>query len=100
MEIPMRVAIEPRRLPMGGPSGVCNSDMRIKDLGQVWLLFCNEFLQLGNLAHLLERKNFILLVPIYGQTCGVISSIFQTRETFSMVSKHNGIYEAGHCSYH
>jgi len=73
----MRMAVEPRRLTMGSPSGVSNSDVRIKDLGQVWLLLRNELLQLGHLAHLLESKDLIFLIPIYGQTCGVIASILQ-----------------------
>jgi hypothetical protein len=52
--------------------------MGIEDFGHVWFGFCDEFLQLGHLAHLLERKDFILLVSIDCKAGRVISSIFQT----------------------
>jgi hypothetical protein len=65
---------------MGGPSGVCNTCVRIEDLCEIWLLVLDELLQLCNLANLLERKHFILLVTIHCKTCGVVSSIFESGE--------------------
>ena len=76
----MGVAVDTRWWSMGGPSGVCNTCVGIKDLGHIWLLFVDELPQLGNLANLLERKDFILLVSIYRKTGRVISSVFESRE--------------------
>ena len=49
---------------MGGPSGVSDTGVRVEDLVQVETLLLDELLQRGNLANLLHRKNFILLVTI------------------------------------
>jgi hypothetical protein len=50
--------------------------MRIEDLVHVDFRLCNELLQFGDLSHLLESKDFILLVTVNGQTCGVITTVF------------------------
>jgi len=75
------VAVDTRWWSMGGPSGVCNTCVRIEDLGHVWLLLVDELPQLGDLANLLERKDFILLVSIYRKTGRVISSVFESGKT-------------------
>jgi len=43
---------------------MCNTGMRVKDLGKIWLFLFNELLKLGNLANLLVGKDFILLITI------------------------------------
>ena len=60
----MRVAVDTRWRTVGGPSGVCNTGVRVEDLGEIWLLLLNELLQLCDLADLLERKDLVLLVAI------------------------------------
>lgn len=70
---------------MGCPSGVCNTGMRVKDLGHIWLLLLDELLQLDNLSDLLESKDLILLVSIYGQAGTVISSVFQLSNILAFV---------------
>lgn len=53
---------------MSCPASVRNAGMAIKDFGHIWLLLCNEFLELGDLADLLEGKDFIFLVSINRET--------------------------------
>jgi len=65
---------------VGGPSGVCNTAVRIEDLSKIWLLVGNQFPQLGHLANLLVRKDLILLVAVYGETSGVVATVFETGE--------------------
>jgi hypothetical protein len=76
----MRMAIESGRLTVGSPACMRDTSMRIEDLGHVDFRLCNELLQFGDLSHLLESKDFILLVTVDGQTCRVITTVFQTRE--------------------
>jgi len=75
------MAVDTRWWTVGRPSGVCDTCMRVEDLGEIWLLILDELLQFGNFANLLECKDLVLLVTIDCKTCGVISSIFQSRET-------------------
>lgn len=65
---------------MGGPSGVCNTSMRVKGLCHVDAGVGNQFTELDHLAHLFERKDLILLVTVDCETGRVVSSVFQARE--------------------
>lgn len=58
------MAIQSRRSAVRGPSCVCNTGVRIEDLGEIWLLLLDESLQFGYLAYLLESKDLVLLVTI------------------------------------
>ena len=78
--LPVGLAIESGRRTVGSPSGVCNACVRIKDLGEIWLLVLNELLELCHLADLLESENLVLLVSIYGQTSRVVATVFETGE--------------------
>ena len=51
--------------------------MRVEDLGQVWLALVDELLQFGDLAHLLECKDLILLVAVDGEPGGVVAAVFE-----------------------
>jgi len=77
----VRVAIDPAGRTVGGPSGVCNTGVVVKDLGHVGLLLLDELLQLGDLANLLVGKDLVLLVAIDGNTGGVVATVFETGET-------------------
>jgi hypothetical protein len=79
--LPVRMAVDARWWAVGRPSGVCDTRMRVEDLGEIWLLILDELLQFGNLANLLECEDLVLLVTIDCNTGGVISSVFQSRET-------------------
>ena len=68
MSVPVRVAVEAGRRTVGGPAGVCNASMRVKDLLHVWLLLGDELLQLRNLSHLFESENLVSLVTVDCQT--------------------------------
>jgi hypothetical protein len=54
--------------------------MGVEDLGQVWLLLCNELLQLCDLADFLECEDLVLLVAIDCQTSGIVAAIFESRK--------------------
>lgn len=60
------VAVVPGRLAVGSPSSVCNTSMRIEDLGHVGARVVDELSELGDLAHLFEREDFISLVTVDG----------------------------------
>lgn len=51
---------------MGGPSGVGNAGVGVKDLVKIDIGLVDELLELGNLAHLLEGENLVLLVTVDG----------------------------------
>lgn len=70
------MAVESGRRAVGRPTSVCDASMGVEDLGHVDARFGNELLELCNLAHLLERKDFILLVSINCETGGVVASVF------------------------
>jgi len=67
-DIPVRVAVQSGGWTVCGPSSVCNTGVRIKDLCQIRLLLFDELLELGHLADLLECKDLLLLVTIDCQT--------------------------------
>ena len=71
----MRVAVEARRGAVGGPSGVCNTGVRVEDLGLVELAILNELLEGGDLADLLDGKDFVLLVAVDGKTGRVVAAV-------------------------
>ena len=66
---------------MGSPAGVCNADVGVKDLCEVWLLLLNQGLELSDLSDLLEGIDLVSLVAIYGKTGGVIATVLETGET-------------------
>jgi hypothetical protein len=70
------MAVDPRWSAVSGPSGVCNASMRVKDLGEVWLLLCNELLELDDFA------NLVLLVSFYRETCRVVTAVLKTRQAY------------------
>ena len=74
------MAIEARWGSVGGPSGVCNTGVRVEDLGQVGLLLLDQSLELDNLADLLEGKDLVLLVTVYSQAGRVIATVFEPGE--------------------
>lgn len=41
----------------------------------------DQLLQLDNLSNLLKRENLVLLVAIYGNTGGVVTTVFESRKT-------------------
>jgi hypothetical protein len=53
---------------VGSPTSVGNTAMCVKDLCEIGLLLLDELLQLGDLADLLEGKDFVSLVSVDGQT--------------------------------
>ena len=66
---------------MGSPAGVCDTAVRVEDLGHVDIGLVNQLPQLGDLADLLEGNDLVLLVAIDGETGGVIATVFETRKT-------------------
>lgn len=70
---------------VSGPSGVCNSGVVVKDLGEVWLLGSDQLLQFGDFAHLFERKHLATLVAIDGKTGGVVASVLESCEAWSQL---------------
>jgi hypothetical protein len=76
----VRMAVDTGWGAVSCPSCVCNTGVRVEDLGHIWLLGRNKLLQLDDLANLLEGKDLVLLVSINSQTCGVIATVFESRQ--------------------
>lgn len=66
--VPVRMAVDARWGTVSSPSSVCNANVSVKDLCEIWLFLCNELLQLGDLADLLECEHFVSLVSVDCQT--------------------------------
>lgn len=78
MDVPVGVAVETGGGTVGGPASVCDTDVGVEDLGEVGLALINKLPQLGDLAYLLEGKDFLLLVAIDGKTGRVVPSVLET----------------------
>lgn len=66
---------------MGGPAGVCNAGVGIKDLGHIKIRLVDKLPELGNLADLLEGKDLLLLVAIDGKAGRVVAAVLETGQT-------------------
>lgn len=66
--VPVRVAIDARWRTVGGPTSVCDTNVGIEDLCEVWLLLLDELLELCDLANFLECENLVSLVSVDCQT--------------------------------
>lgn len=62
---------------MRRPASVGDAGVRVEDLGGVRLRVLDELLELGHLPDLFEGEDLILLVPIDGQTGGIITTILE-----------------------
>lgn len=80
----MRMAIQTGRGPVGGPAGMSDTSMGIKQLVQIGFRFGDELLQFGNLAHLLEGKDLVFLVAIDGEPSRIVAAVLKSRETCRM----------------
>lgn len=69
------MAVDAGGRAMGGPSGVRNTGMVVKDLGEIWLLGLDELSELGDLADLFECEDLLLLVTVDSETGGVVASV-------------------------
>jgi hypothetical protein len=74
-DIPVGMAVDTRRGTVGGPSGVGNTRVRVKDLVEVEVLLLDELLQRGDLADLLDCVDLILLVAVNGETGRVVTAV-------------------------
>jgi hypothetical protein len=83
------MAIESGWLAVGSPTGVCNTSVGIEGLLHVDFGLCNQFLQFGNFAHLLEGIYFIFLVSVNSEASGIVSSILQTGEAYEELAVNN-----------
>lgn len=74
------MAVEPAWGTVGGPSGVRNASVAVKDLVHIRLVALDQLPQLGDLADLLEGVDFVPLVAIDGETGGVVATVLETRK--------------------
>lgn len=79
--IPVGVAVEARRGAVGSPAGVCDTSVRIEDLGQIGLGLLNQLLELDHLANLLVSKHLVLLVSVDSESGRVIATVFKAGES-------------------
>ena len=75
------MAIEPRRLTVGGPSRVSNTAVCVKGFAHIKARLGHQLPEFGHLAHLFECEDLILLVAVDCETGGVVTSVFKARET-------------------
>jgi len=77
----VRMAVDARRLAVGGPAGVSNTAMgHVGSIG-VGLGLVDQLLQLRNFSDLLVGKNLTLLVTVYSHSGGIIATVFEAGET-------------------
>jgi hypothetical protein len=79
--VPVGVAVDAGWLSVGGPPGVGNTGMGNKGGIKIRLGILDQLLQLCNLANLLERENFVLIIPINCYTCRVVATVFQAPQS-------------------
>jgi hypothetical protein len=79
--VPVGVAVDAGRLSVSGPPGVSNTGMGNKGSIKIRLGILDKLLQLCNLANLLERENFVLIIAIDCYTCGVVTTVFQAAKS-------------------
>lgn len=73
----MRMAVDARWRAVGGPAGVCDAGVGVKDFCEIWLLLLDQLLELGDLANLLEGKDFVALVAVDCETGRVVAAVFE-----------------------
>ena len=78
VRIPVRMAVESRRLTMGGPTRVCDTSMRVEDLCHVQSRLVDELLELCDFPNLFEGIDLVLFVAVDGQAGGIIPTVFET----------------------
>ena len=69
------MAVDARWGTVGGPAGVSNACVRVEDLVHVHARLRDELLQSGDLAHLLDGEDLILLVAVNGESSRVVSTV-------------------------
>jgi hypothetical protein len=69
------VAVDTRGGTVGGPSGVGNTGVAVKDLVEVEVLLLDELLQRRDLADLLDCVDLVLLVTVNGKTGRVVTAV-------------------------
>ena len=94
--IPVGVAVEARWGAMGSPAGVCDTSVRIEDLGQIRLGLLNQLLQLDHLADLLVSKHLVLLISVDGETGRVIATVFEAGEACGGDTIQHSLVASGH----
>jgi hypothetical protein len=67
---------------VSGPSCVSNPGVRNKSVVEINTALFDQLLQLSDLANLLVSENLALLVAIYGNTGGVVATVFESRKTY------------------
>lgn len=92
----MGVAVEAGWGAVGSPAGVCDTSVRIEDLGQIRLGLLNQLLQLDHLADLLVSKHLILLVSVDGETGRVIATVFEAGEACGGDTIQYSLVASGH----
>jgi len=65
------------------PSGVGDTCVGAERNIKVRLGLIDELLKLCNLSDLLVSENLPLLISVNGYTCGIITTVLQTRKTCS-----------------
>ena len=58
-----------------GCDKLTNAGMAVKNFLEINVGSIDQFLELGNLANLLEGNNFIFLVSIDAKTCRVVTTV-------------------------
>lgn len=76
----MRVAVDFRWRTVGGPTSVCNTGVRVKQLGRIKVGVANLGIKLGDLAYSLDSDNLALFVAVNGKAGRVIAAVFETLE--------------------
>lgn len=61
---------------VSSPSCVCDTSVRVENLGSVGLRLLDELLEFGDLADLLEGQNLILFVTVDREAGRIVATVF------------------------
>lgn len=82
--LPVGVTVLARWCPVGSPACVGNTSMGLECFLKVRFTLRDELFQFHNFPDFLESTDFFLLVTIYGESRGVIATVFKSRESCSL----------------
>lgn len=79
----VRMTVEARRWSVGGPSGVCDTDMAFRSLAHIKTRSFNKGSEFCDFSHLLEGKG-LAFVAIDNKTCRIIPSVFESCQSYDL----------------
>ena len=75
------MAVDDRGRTVGGPSRVCDRDLRVENLGSVYVRGGDTLAKAGNLADFLEKKHLARSIAVDTDAGRVVTTVLLASET-------------------